>query len=104
MLWRYMGSFLSHVWTASMSIRGLASLKAISISMLPVVMQVKQEVQQEEEEEVICIKEEPEEEQEVMATLLLDCQVQQSHLSESEVRLDLNIKSENAQTKSTLEF
>ncbi|XP_028289562.1 uncharacterized protein LOC114453849 [Parambassis ranga] len=44
--------------------------------------QVKQE---EEEEEVICIKEEPEEqEQEVMATLLLDCQVQQDDLPDSE--------------------
>lgn len=61
-------------------------------------MQVKQEPQQqeEEEEEVICIKEEPEDEQEVMATLLLDCQVQQSHLPESEVKLELNIKSENS--------
>ncbi|KAM6935027.1 uncharacterized protein FYW49_001227 [Xenentodon cancila] len=39
---------------------------------------------QEEEEEVICIKEEPEEEQEVMATLLLDCQVQQSRPPEAE--------------------
>ncbi|KAK9537258.1 hypothetical protein VZT92_004891 [Zoarces viviparus] len=49
--------------------------------------QVKQEAQeeqqQEEEEEVICIKEEPEEVQEVMATLLLDCQMQQGHLPES---------------------
>lgn len=44
-------------------------------------MQVKQEA-----EEVICIKEEPEDEQEVMATLLLDCQVQEGHLPESEVR------------------
>lgn len=45
--------------------------------------------QEEEEEEVICIKEEPEEEeqeQEVMATLLLDCQAQQDHLPDSEVR------------------
>lgn len=51
-------------------------------------LQVKQEVQesQQEEEEVICIKEEPEEEQEVMATLLLDCQVQQGHLQESETQ------------------
>ncbi|XP_070771159.1 uncharacterized protein [Enoplosus armatus] len=55
--------------------------------------QVKQEAQQEaeeeeeeEEEEVICIKEEPEDEQEVMATLLLDCQVQQGHLPESETQ------------------
>lgn len=45
------------------------------------VRQVKQEV-----EEVICIKEEPEEE-EVMATLLLDCKVEQGHLPEPEVRL-----------------
>lgn len=37
-----------------------------------------------------CIKEE----QEVMATLLLDCQVQQGHLPESEVRQGQNIKSE----------
>ncbi|KAL7385601.1 hypothetical protein ABVT39_024934 [Epinephelus coioides] len=51
-------------------------------------LQVKQEAQelQQEEEEVICIKEEPEEEQEVMATLLLDCQVQQGHLQESETQ------------------
>lgn len=44
-------------------------------------MQVKQEA-----EEVMCIKEEPEDEQEVMATLLLDCQMQQGHLPESEVK------------------
>lgn len=52
------------------------------------VQQVKQEAQQpqEEEEEVICIKEEPEEEQEVTATLLLNCQLEQDHLAESEVR------------------
>ena len=54
-------------------------------------MQVKQEV-----EEVICIKEEPEDEQEE-ANLLLDYQVEQDHLPESEVRLELNIKSENDQ-------
>lgn len=65
--------------------------------MFPVEMQVKQEAQQQQEEEVICIKEEPEEEQEVMATLLLDCQVQQGHLPESEVRLKLNIRSKNTQ-------
>lgn len=46
---------------------------------------------------MICIKEEPEDEQDVMATLLLDCQVQQGHLPESEVKLELNIKSENSQ-------
>ncbi|XP_030580290.1 uncharacterized protein LOC115776684 isoform X1 [Archocentrus centrarchus] len=47
--------------------------------------EVKQEVQpQVEEKEVIYIKEEPEEEQEVMATLLLDCHVQQVHQPESE--------------------
>ncbi|XP_029386387.1 uncharacterized protein LOC115061940 isoform X2 [Echeneis naucrates] len=48
--------------------------------------QVKQEAQQEdeEEEEVICIKGEPEEEQEVMATLLLECQVQQCPESEAQ--------------------
>lgn len=50
---------------------------------VPVVIQVKQEV-----EEVICIKEEPEDEQEVMATLLLDCQGQQGRLPESQVRLE----------------
>ncbi|XP_044072292.1 uncharacterized protein si:ch211-67e16.4 [Siniperca chuatsi] len=44
------------------------------------------QVKQEEEEEVICIKEEAEDEQEVMATLLLDCQVQQGHLPESEAQ------------------
>ncbi|XP_061580087.1 uncharacterized protein si:ch211-67e16.4 [Cololabis saira] len=52
----------------------------------PSALEVKVEVlqPQEEEEEVICIKEEPEEEQEVMATLLLDCRVQQSRLPEAE--------------------
>lgn len=45
--------------------------------------QVKQEAQV--EKEVIYIKEEPEEEQEVMATLVLDCHVQQVHQPESEV-------------------
>lgn len=54
-------------------------------------IQVKQEV-----EEVICIKEEPEDEQEE-ANLLLDYQVEQDHLPESEVRLELKIKSENDQ-------
>ncbi|XP_071338593.1 uncharacterized protein [Trachinotus anak] len=49
--------------------------------------QVKQEAQQlQQQEELICIKGEPEEEQEVMATLLLDCQVQQDHLLESEAQ------------------
>lgn len=43
--------------------------------------QVKQEA-----EELICIKEEPEDEQEAMTTLLLDCQVQQGHLPESEAQ------------------
>ncbi|AWP13578.1 Hypothetical protein SMAX5B_004779 [Scophthalmus maximus] len=55
----------------------------------PQVMQVKQEQkeeEEEEEEEVICIKEEPEEEQEVMATLVLDCQMQHGQLSESETQ------------------
>lgn len=66
----------------------------------PVVMQVKQEAQQQQQqlqqqEEVICIKEEPEEEQEVTATVLLDCQVQQDRVSESEVRLEMIIKSRN---------
>lgn len=63
-------------------------------------MQVKKEVQEEgeeEEEQVICIKEEPEEEQEVMASLLLDGQVKQGHLPESEVRAESNIKSKDAQ-------
>ncbi len=55
-------------------------------------MQVKQEV-----EELICIKEEPEDEQEVMTNLLLDCQVQQGHLPESEVKVELNVKSKNSQ-------
>lgn len=45
------------------------------------VLQVKQEA-----DEVICIKQEPEDEQELMATLL-DCQIQQPHLSESQVHL-----------------
>lgn len=49
--------------------------------------EVKQEAQpQVEEKEVIYIKEEPEEEQEVMATLLLDCHVQQVHQPESEAQ------------------
>ncbi|KAM9851393.1 uncharacterized protein ACBR49_006679 isoform 2-T2 [Aulostomus maculatus] len=49
--------------------------------------QVKKEAQQQqqEEEHVICIKEEPEEEQEVMATLLLDSQVKQSHGPEAQM-------------------
>ncbi|KAG7240428.1 hypothetical protein INR49_026999 [Caranx melampygus] len=64
------------------------STQADSSTLPPSAPQVKQEVQQEEEEkeEVICIKGEPEEEQEVTATLLLDCQVQQCQLSETEVR------------------
>lgn len=49
-------------------------------------MKVKQEV-----EDVICIKEEPEDEQEVMATLLLDCQGQQGHLPESQVRQSIQV-------------
>ncbi|XP_028447245.1 uncharacterized protein si:ch211-67e16.4 [Perca flavescens] len=53
-------------------------------SSAPQVKQEAHEEEEEEEEEVICIKEEPEKEQEVMATLLLDCQVQQGHLPESE--------------------
>ncbi|CAK6967622.1 myb-like protein Q [Scomber scombrus] len=64
-------------------------------------LQVKQEAQQEEEEEeeeVICIKEEPEEEQEVMATLLLDCQMQQSHLSESETQRSVPQTSQRSHT------
>ncbi|XP_078142363.1 uncharacterized protein LOC139911777 isoform X2 [Centroberyx gerrardi] len=65
------------------------STQADSSTLLSTAPQVKQEeVQQqeeeEEEEEVICIKEEPEEEQEVMATLLLDCQIQQGQLPGSE--------------------
>ena len=53
---------------------------------------MKQEVQSRHpEEEVICIKEEPEEEQEVMATLVLDCQVQQGRPPESEVRSDCTV-------------
>uniref|UniRef100_UPI003AAEBF6E uncharacterized protein n=1 Tax=Centroberyx gerrardi TaxID=166262 RepID=UPI003AAEBF6E len=63
------------------------STQADSSTLLSTAPQVKQEEvqqQQEEEEEVICIKEEPEEEQEVMATLLLDCQIQQGQLPGSE--------------------
>lgn len=41
--------------------------------------EVKQEVA-----EVICIKEEPEEEEEVMATLLLDCKLEQGHHAQTE--------------------
>ncbi|XP_033965261.1 uncharacterized protein [Pseudochaenichthys georgianus] len=44
------------------------------------------QVKQEEEEEEICIKEEPEEEQDVMADLLLDCQLQQGPLPGSETQ------------------
>ncbi|XP_033984874.1 uncharacterized protein si:ch211-67e16.4 isoform X2 [Trematomus bernacchii] len=44
------------------------------------------QVKQEEEEEEICIKVEPEEEQDVMADLLLDCQLQQGHLPEPETQ------------------
>ncbi|XP_049904592.1 uncharacterized protein si:ch211-67e16.4 isoform X2 [Epinephelus moara] len=66
------------------------STQADSSTLPSAPLQVKQEAQEpqqeEEEEEVICIKEEPEEEQEVMATLLLDCQVQQGHLQESETQ------------------
>lgn len=51
------------------------------------VLQVKQEV-----DEVICIKQEPEDEQELMATLL-DCQIQQPHLSEPQVHLVSKTKS-----------
>ncbi|TNN48960.1 hypothetical protein EYF80_040850 [Liparis tanakae] len=54
-------------------------------SSAPQVKQEQQEEEVEEVEEVICIKEEPEEVQEVMATLLLDCQMQQQgYLQESE--------------------
>ncbi|XP_075967108.1 uncharacterized protein LOC142970634 [Anarhichas minor] len=64
------------------------STQADSSTLLHSAPQVKQEAQeqQQEEEEVICIKEEPEEVQEVMATLLLDCQMQQGHLPESEAQ------------------
>ncbi|XP_041806188.1 uncharacterized protein si:ch211-67e16.4 [Chelmon rostratus] len=57
------------------------SPEADSSTLLYSAPQVKQEA-----EEVICIKEEPEDEQEVMATLLLDCQVQEGHLPESEAQ------------------
>lgn len=49
-------------------------------------VQVKQEVA-----EVICIKEEPEEEEAVMATLLLDCKLEQNHRAETEVSQSLNL-------------
>ncbi|KAM6955313.1 uncharacterized protein PEZ65_001887 isoform 1-T3 [Lycodopsis pacificus] len=64
------------------------STQADSSTLLHSAPQVKQEAQeqQQEEEEVICIKEEPEEVQEVMATLLLDCQMQQGRLPESEAQ------------------
>lgn len=39
---------------------------------------------------MICIKEEPEEEEEVMATLLLDCKLEQGHHAQTEVRLPGN--------------
>ncbi|KAF7218054.1 uncharacterized protein si:ch211-67e16.4 [Nothobranchius furzeri] len=58
-----------------------ASAQADSIMLPPSAPKVKQE----EEEEVICIKEEPEEEQEVVRSLLLDCQAEQSCASGSEV-------------------
>lgn len=68
-------------------------------------MQVKQEVQsqpEEEEEEVICIKEEPEEE--VMATLLLDCQMEHRCPPESQVRSGLgwSISTDSIKITSTL--
>ncbi|XP_068427907.1 uncharacterized protein si:ch211-67e16.4 [Clinocottus analis] len=76
------------------------SAQADSSTLPPSAPQVKQEVQEqheeeeeEEEEEVICIKEEPEEEeevQEVMATLLMDCQLQQGHLLEAEAQRAVN--------------
>ncbi|XP_072253676.1 uncharacterized protein [Leuresthes tenuis] len=71
--------------SASVSLSPRVSTQADS-SMLPSsALEVKQEVQSRHpEEEVICIKEEPEEEQEVMATLVLDCQVQQGRPAESE--------------------
>ncbi|KAF7642744.1 hypothetical protein LDENG_00251600 [Lucifuga dentata] len=66
-----------------------SSTQADSSRVPSAVPQVKQEApqqqqQQEVEEEVICIKEEPKEEQEVVAILLLDCQLQQSDLPQSE--------------------
>ncbi|KAM3607713.1 uncharacterized protein V6R79_012390 [Siganus canaliculatus] len=61
----------------SFSLDGSSPVHSSTLPSAP--LQVKQEA-----EEVICIKEEPEDEQEVMATLLLDCQVQQDHLPESE--------------------
>lgn len=42
-----------------------------------------------EEEEVICIKDEPEDKQEVMTALLLDCQVEQGHVPQPEVKVPL---------------
>ncbi|XP_034418348.1 uncharacterized protein si:ch211-67e16.4 [Cyclopterus lumpus] len=59
------------------------STQADSSTLLSSAPQVKQEPQ---EEEVICIKEEPEEVQAVMSTLLLDCQMQQGYLPESEAQ------------------
>ncbi|XP_053295461.1 uncharacterized protein si:ch211-67e16.4 isoform X1 [Pleuronectes platessa] len=68
----------------------------------PVVMQMKQEAQQQpgEEEVVICIKEEPEEEQQVMATLGLDYQVQQT-LSGSEGQSSVTELQPSQATKAT---
>ncbi|XP_076013184.1 uncharacterized protein LOC143005711 [Genypterus blacodes] len=70
------------------ALQSLHGSQADSSTLPSVVQQVKQEAQEEEEEEeeVICIKEEPEEEQEVMATLMLDCQLQQRNLPQSEGR------------------
>ncbi|XP_070831832.1 uncharacterized protein [Chaetodon trifascialis] len=68
-----------HPVAGSLSADG--SPEAVSSTLPSSAPQVKQEA-----EEVICIKEEPEDEQEVMATLLLDCQVQQGHLPESEAQ------------------
>ncbi|XP_018516204.1 uncharacterized protein si:ch211-67e16.4 isoform X2 [Lates calcarifer] len=67
------------------------SIQADSSTLPSSAPQVKQEAQQQQQqlqqqEEVICIKEEPEEEQEVTATVLLDCQVQQDRVSESEAQ------------------
>ncbi|XP_017265634.1 uncharacterized protein si:ch211-67e16.4 [Kryptolebias marmoratus] len=69
---------------AAVSLSPDVSTQADSSILPSSAQEVKQEVQPqpEEEEEVICIKEEPEEE--VMATLLLDCQVEQRCTPESQ--------------------
>ncbi|CAJ1079020.1 uncharacterized protein si:ch211-67e16.4 [Xyrichtys novacula] len=71
--------------SGSSSLSSEGSTQADSSTLPSSAIQVKQEPQQQQQQEVICIKEEPEEEQ-VTGALLMDCQVQQSHPSETEAQ------------------